>query len=80
VVGNLDGESLNCLTFENPTWGLDNGESFDYRGPGAEPGGRFPGSSMTTMHVRGWLGSFVRVIVGNSERTWMDGRNYVAEP
>ena len=43
------------------------------RGPGAEPGGRFPGSSIETMHVRGWLGSDVRVIVGNSERTWMDG-------
>lgn len=25
------------------------------------------------MQVRGWLGSFVRVSVGNSERSWMEG-------
>src|SRR6266576_4559647 len=41
--------------------------------PGTFPDGRFPASSMTTIHVRGWLGSFVRVRVGNSERSWMEG-------
>lgn len=60
-------------TLESDNVGLTTGKVSVTRGPGAEPGGRFPGSSMETMHVRGWLGSEVRVIVGNSERTWMDG-------
>lgn len=58
---------------ESDRLGLTTGKVSATRGPGAEPGGRFPGSSIETMHVRGWLGSDVRVIVGNSERTWMDG-------
>lgn len=41
--------------------------------PGMCMAGRFPGSSTTTMHVNGWLVSFERVSVANSERTWMEG-------
>ena len=35
------------------TGDLTTGKVSVIRGPGAEPGGRFPGSSIATMHVRG---------------------------
>ena len=54
---------------ESSMVGLTTGKVSASRGAGAEPGGRFPGSSMATIHVRGWLRSVVLVIVGNSERT-----------
>lgn len=54
---------------ESNAGGLATGKVSITRGPGTEPGGRFPGNSMEMMHVRGWLGSVVLLIVGNSERT-----------